>query len=285
MDPTDDRSPVAGLPAPLDSPSTALDAHGFDPAAYTWVPVRRTPRNDGWSHQRQRDFIEALADCGSVTEAAQRIGMSVSGAYRLRRSPGGEAFAAAWDAAVHQAALHLVDIAFDRAIHGSSEPVFDRDGRCVGRRMRQNDRLLMFLMRAHLPERYAHAHRAERPADAPPVPLVTPVAQALDAMAPVTPNEPHKLMAPDALADALEAADIMAGALPHWLRNRDGPVDAAEVQDDPMPDSLGSDFEAALAQAKHDAKRPSDLDDDDDDDDDMDDALDDESEEEDEDDL
>ncbi len=121
MDRTNPRSlPSAGLPATASS--AALDAHGYHPDDYDWVPVRRKPRSDGWSHERQRGFIEALADCGSVMDAARQIGMSASSAYRLRRSPGGEAFAAAWDAAIHQAALHLVDVAFDRAIKGLPIP-------------------------------------------------------------------------------------------------------------------------------------------------------------------
>ena len=44
-----------------------LDAHGFDPAEFKWVPVRRKPRLDGWSPERQRLFIEVLADTGCVT--------------------------------------------------------------------------------------------------------------------------------------------------------------------------------------------------------------------------
>ncbi len=225
----------------------ALDAHGYRLEDYDWVPVRRKPRNDGWSHDRQRSFIEALADCGSVTSAARRVGMSASSAYRVRRSPGGEAFAAAWDAAIQQAAMYLVDVAFDRAIHGSDEPVFDKEGRRVGRRMRQNDRLLMFLLRAHLPERYAHAHRAERPEAAPPVPRIAPVVQAIAALSPVVPSDPERLMPPEELEDALELADLCDGMIPQRLRDRDGVADDDCAADD-MP--LGAAFEAELEAAK-----------------------------------
>src|SRR3546814_15381884 len=77
-------------PAPKPEPIPALDAHGHDPAAYEWVPVLRKRRKDGWSPDKQRAFIEVLADTGSVATAAQRVGMSESSAYRLRRSPGAE---------------------------------------------------------------------------------------------------------------------------------------------------------------------------------------------------
>jgi hypothetical protein len=214
---------TAPLPAPSDVPPPSLqdspallDAHGHDPDAYDWVPVRRKVRHDGWSPDRQRAFIEALADRGSVTEAADAVGMSARSAYKLRRSPGGENFAHAWDAAIHQAALHLADIAFDRAIHGSEEPVFDKEGRRVGRRMRQNDRLLMFLLRAHLPERYAHAHREAPPAGAASPGPGVPIAAALAALAPIAPVDPAALLAPEAREHALDLADLADGKLPHW---------------------------------------------------------------------
>ncbi len=266
MEQSNDRSPPsAGLPAMV--PATAPEARNLGALDsrlatddYDWLPVRRNPRSDGWSPDRQRNFIEALADRGSVMDAAQQVGMSASSAYRLRRQPGGEAFAAAWDAAIHHAALHLVDVAFDRAIHGSDEPVFDKEGRRVGRKMRQNDRLLMFLLRAHLPDRYAHAHRAERPASAA-IPAVTPVAQAIAAMLPAPSPEPAMLMPPDQLAQALDLADLYDGAIPRGLRDRDGPADNDD--EDQLP--LGAAFEAQLDTAKRTAAEipPPDYDDED----------------------
>src|SRR3546814_9223269 len=69
--------------------------------------------------------------------------MSESSAYRRRRAPGAEAFDRAWGAAIDAAAKKLLDAAFERALVGTDEPVFDRDGNRVGRRLRQSDRLLM----------------------------------------------------------------------------------------------------------------------------------------------
>lgn len=132
-----------------DSPN--LDANGYDPADYDWVPVLRKPRADGWTPQRQRAFIGALADCGSVRGAAREVNMTMSSAYKLRRSAGAAAFAAAWDSAMQQAAHVLVDEAFERAINGSDEPIYDRDGRRIGRKHRQSDALMMFLLRKHSP--------------------------------------------------------------------------------------------------------------------------------------
>ncbi|MBB4838061.1 hypothetical protein HNP52_001112 [Sphingomonas kyeonggiensis] len=233
-----------GAVAPPDArPLTPLDEHGHYPDDYEWVPVRRKHRHDGWSPERQRDFIEALADRGSVTEAARQVGMSVGSAYKLRRSPGGENFARAWEIAIHHAANHLADLAFDRAIHGSDEPVFDKEGRRVGRRMRINDRLLMFLLRAHLPERYAHAHRDTLPAGA--VPYVPPMAlaDALAALAPVQPADPAAGLSAEELEYKLEIADLAGDKLPRWLYEK-----SEEEQDTPSGAQLAIDahFDAEL---------------------------------------
>lgn len=62
------------------------------------VPLRR--RRDGWTPERQGRFIGYLAETGSVSQAAARVGCSRETLYRLRRRPGAESFAAAWDAAL-----------------------------------------------------------------------------------------------------------------------------------------------------------------------------------------
>jgi hypothetical protein len=62
------------------------------------VPVRT--RRDGWTIERQADFLGMLAETGSVIGACEAVGMSRKSAYRLRALPGAESFAAAWDAAL-----------------------------------------------------------------------------------------------------------------------------------------------------------------------------------------
>lgn len=191
------------LPALNPEPPT-LDANGFDPTAFDWIPVARQPRADGWSPTLQKRFIEALADTGSVTEAARDVQKSVTSCYRLRRAPGAEGFAAAWEAALAEATRRLVDIAFDRAVNGTEEPVLDKHGNCIATRHRTNDRLLMFLLRAHYPDRY----RPEITRAAPRIALESPaepprLTDALAALTPETPAEPHRLMDPQAFDDLL----------------------------------------------------------------------------------
>lgn len=245
-EPSDPRQPAPGdVPALSDDHEIALDAHGYNPADYDWVPVLRKPRADGWSPQRQQAFIGALADTGSVMTAARQVGMSASTAYRLRRSADGAAFAAAWDVAIQQAAHALVDAAFERAINGSDEPVFDRDGNRVGRRFRQSDGLIMFLLRKHFPERYGDIgrDRADRLISLP----AAKVADIMSALGPVQPADPAALMHPDDAEIAFLCAHIGDGRVPHWHR-QDGSVERdAHLA---VPDAA---FEAALEAAKREA--------------------------------
>jgi len=114
-----------------------------DPLAFTPAPLRH--RHDGWSADRQRGFIVALADSGCVTQACRAVGVSAQSAYRLRRHPKGQPFAIAWDAALRCASVRLVDIAMERAIHGSRRQYW-RDGELVGESVQPADGLLMFML-------------------------------------------------------------------------------------------------------------------------------------------
>ena len=67
------------------------------PAFY---PVPTRTRRDGWTVERQADFLGMLFELGSVIGACEAVGMSRKSAYRLRALPGAESFAAAWDAAL-----------------------------------------------------------------------------------------------------------------------------------------------------------------------------------------
>jgi hypothetical protein len=124
------------------------------PVIPDFMPVPRKYRYDGWTEERQRAFIHALAETGSVKAAAKRINMSKEGAYYLRRQPGSESFAAAWRAALDHGVQILEDIAMERAIDGVEVPVFNFRGEQIGTRRWYNDKLLMFLLRHRLPWRF-----------------------------------------------------------------------------------------------------------------------------------
>ena len=118
------------------------------------VPFKAEPsRNSyGWSAERQRIFIEALAETGTVHLAARSAGLSARSAYglRVRSVP----FAAAWDAAQQLAVGRLSALAFDRAIHGRIEQVF-HEGDLVGEKRIPSERLLMWLLARLDPKRFA----------------------------------------------------------------------------------------------------------------------------------
>lgn len=89
-DPTEIRTPLAEMEA------AGHHLPAFEPQ---FDPVPRKFRHDGWTPERQRAFIAALADTGYVSQACAIVGMTAVGAYYLRRQPGAESFAAAWRAA------------------------------------------------------------------------------------------------------------------------------------------------------------------------------------------
>lgn len=199
-------------PAHIFNPDSPAD---YNPADYRWVPVRRKPRYDGWTEEKQRRFIEVLADTGIVTAAAKAVGMTRESANRLRRSPDGAAFTRAWDAARQHAGSVLEDIAFERAIEGVEHNVYDENGEVVCTKRVYNDRLLTYLLGALKPERYGRAALAH------PQPAATPPAAELNAslraMEPQLPAPPEQLLGEETLADELDIAEIADGTLPAFL--------------------------------------------------------------------
>jgi hypothetical protein len=71
-------------------------------------PVPLKARHDGWTPDLQYRFILALAHGVRPGPAAEALGMGRQGAYDLRRKPGGESFAWAWDEATRFARCRRV---------------------------------------------------------------------------------------------------------------------------------------------------------------------------------
>ena len=65
---------------------------------FTPVPLRS--RRDGWSGELQLRFVRLLADGTTPAEAARLVGKNRQTAYALRKRPGAQSFASAWDSAV-----------------------------------------------------------------------------------------------------------------------------------------------------------------------------------------
>lgn len=135
-----------------------------DPLAdYTPVTLQRT-RHDGWTAERQRVFLTALAESGCISVACQEAGITARSAYRLRHHPSGQPFAEAWDQALRFATARLMTIAYERAIRGSVREQW-RDGKLVGEIRQPSDKMLALLLTNLAPwndqqgTRWARLHR------------------------------------------------------------------------------------------------------------------------------
>lgn len=90
------------------SPPTA--AQGVPPARAHWTPAK------------QRIFLAALLETGSVARAARAAGMSRSSAHRLRERLAGTPFDLAWRRALAVHARQLADPFYRPAGASPSEP-------------------------------------------------------------------------------------------------------------------------------------------------------------------
>lgn len=97
------------------------------PRVPPFYPVPLRGRRDGWTVQRQADFLGMLAETGSVMGACEAVGMSRKSAYRLRARRDAESFAAAWDAALGAPVrkVTVTDLDF-LAYHGLVQPLLFR---------------------------------------------------------------------------------------------------------------------------------------------------------------
>ena len=107
-------------------------------------------------------FLDTLRETASVARAAHKSGLNRSTWYRHRRKS--ERFAAAWAEALDEGIEKLEEEALQRAIGGTRQPVFFR-GEKIGEVRRYSDALLMFLLRAHRPQRYRDGADPAAPGD------------------------------------------------------------------------------------------------------------------------
>lgn len=168
--PSPDEAPVAGADADADAANdesaaghAAVDPAVPSPAASIPAVIAAEPfdgvaledsrkRLAGWSAERQRLFLSTLAETGSVHLASTAARLSARSAYKLRaRSP---AFAATWDTAEQLAVGRLAALAFDRAINGRVEQLWE-DGELVSEKRIPSERLLMWLLARLDPRRFA----------------------------------------------------------------------------------------------------------------------------------
>lgn len=114
------------------------DAHAITPKKGSW---------EAWYNV----FLAELAESGMVKRACEVAGIARRTAYTHRDKR--KKFRAAWDEALQVAISTLEDEAWRRARDGVTEPVY-QGGKLVGTVQKYSDTLLIFLLKAHNPERY-----------------------------------------------------------------------------------------------------------------------------------
>jgi hypothetical protein len=103
-------------------------------------------------------FLEQLRLTGNVSEAASVAGIARDTVYKARKSS--ERFAEQWDEAIEQACDRMEREAFRRAVEGTDKPVFYQGSEC-GAIREYSDTLLIFLLKAHRPDKYRERSSVE----------------------------------------------------------------------------------------------------------------------------
>lgn len=154
-------------------------------------------RCDGWTPERQRDFVEALAETGVINAAAARVGMSAQSVSRLRRHPQARAFDRACDAAMQIGTRRILSVAYERAIEGTIQYRYYRGQICGEERVYDNRLMIALINR--LPQSAADE------------PAVDPAEEVAAFVAPVEPKS--AVAAPAAGPEAEPAAEPLAAEL------------------------------------------------------------------------
>ena len=149
--PPAEPTPSTNPASPDRASAVVATDYAQDPLAFETARMR--PRADGWTAQRQRAFIAALAETGCVSEACAEVGITPRSAYRLREHGQAAGFRSAWGHAESMATARLTALAFERAVHGSVESIY-RGGELVEERRKPSDRLLMWLLSHRDPVSY-----------------------------------------------------------------------------------------------------------------------------------
>lgn len=109
--------------------------------------VTPSARSDGWSGEKQRRFLEAVADGATVTDACAVARLSVASVYAFRRRPAGQGFALGWSAANLVARDRVADKLFARVEEGQEATITYADGSTRTRHYYDNGLALRLLDR------------------------------------------------------------------------------------------------------------------------------------------
>ena len=109
------------------------------------VQKRKASSRD-WSKAKEREFLSVLADTCNVTRAAAGAKVSVSAAYRRRKTDAG--FRAAWIETIGTAYQRLEMVLLERAFVGTEKIVRRKDG-SEERMVEYPNQLALTLLKMH----------------------------------------------------------------------------------------------------------------------------------------
>lgn len=111
-----------------------------------------------WTRAKESEFLSVLAGTCNVTLAAAEAGVSVSHAYRRRKS--NAAFRAAWLEAIGTAYQRLELVLLDRAFNGTEKVIRRKDG-SEERMLEYSNQLGLTLLKMHRDGAVASAPESE----------------------------------------------------------------------------------------------------------------------------
>lgn len=118
---------------------------------------RLTPKKE-WTYEWQSVFLKWLCKKGNVTAACDKAKVNRTWVYEVKGND--QEFAAAWDIALIEATERLEAEARRRAVDGTLEPIHYL-GKKIGSVRKYSDTLMIFLLKAHAPEKYRDNSRIE----------------------------------------------------------------------------------------------------------------------------
>jgi hypothetical protein len=158
------------------------------PAELDFDPASTRHRHDGITPEKQREYVEALADTGIARYAAARIGVSPQAINRLRRKPEAKSFDLACAAAHRLGARRIHDVGWERALEGQIKRHYYH-GQLAGEERVYDNKLLIYLMGRT-------EHLLDEPEEAPAIAASwTPWVEAMEQGAPppdLSPPEPER---------------------------------------------------------------------------------------------
>lgn len=108
--------------------------------------------------EKRAQFLALLSEYGNVTRAAEECELNRPYLYQARKED--ESFASEWEESAKIGAARLEDEARRRAVEGWQEPVWYQGVQC-GTVNKFSDTLLICLLKAHHPEKYADRSKSD----------------------------------------------------------------------------------------------------------------------------